>query len=84
MDKEDVAKGFSINLGSILMTVGSLGGLIVGILVAIGAAGQQLYGFAGDSGKVAVWLAVLPFFLCIAVASFMLSGQEQFIEEEKL
>jgi energy-coupling factor transport system substrate-specific component len=84
MDKEDVAKGFSINLGSILMTVGSLGGLIVGILVAIGAAGQQLYGFAGDSGKVAVWLAVLPFLLCVVVASFMLSGQEQFTEEEEL
>lgn len=84
MDKEDVSKGFAINLGSILMVIGSLGGLIVGILVAVGAAGQQLYGFTGDSGKVAVWLAVLPFLLCIAVASFMLSGQEQFTEEEEL
>ncbi|MDF1512533.1 MAG: QueT transporter family protein [Anaerolineae bacterium] len=84
MDKEDVAKGFAINLGSILMTVGALGGLIVGILVAIGVAGQQLYGFAGDSGKVAVWLAVLPFLAAILVASFMLSGQEQFTEEEEL
>ena len=44
----------------------------------------MLYGFAGDSDKVAVWLAVLPFLLCILVASFMLSGQEQFTEEEEL
>ena len=41
------------------MTVGALGGLIVGILVAVGIAGQQVYGFSGDSGQVAVWLAVL-------------------------
>jgi energy-coupling factor transport system substrate-specific component len=80
MDEADVAKGFSINLGSILMTVGALGGLIVGILVAIGAAGQQLYGFVGESGQVAVWLAVLPFLVLICIASFMLSGREQFTE----
>jgi len=84
MDEEDVAKGFAINLGAILMTVGSLGGLVVGILVAIGAAGQQLYGFAGDSGQVSVWLAVLPFLVLILVSSFMLSGREQFTAEEEL
>jgi energy-coupling factor transport system substrate-specific component len=84
MDKDDVAKGFAVNLGSILMTVGSLGGLIVGILVAIGVAGQQLYGFTGSSGQLAVWLAVLPFLVLIIVASFMLSGQEQFTAEEEL
>ncbi|RME75417.1 MAG: QueT transporter family protein [Chloroflexi bacterium] len=82
MDKEDVARGFATNLGSLLMIIGSLGGLIVGILVAIGAAGQQLYGFAGESGQVAVWLGVLPFLVLIIIASFMLSGQEQFVEEE--
>jgi energy-coupling factor transport system substrate-specific component len=81
MDKEDVGKGFATNLGSILMIVGSLGGLIVGILVATGAAGQQLYGFAGESGQTAVWLAVLPFILLVLVSSFMLSGREQFTEE---
>ncbi|MFN2236922.1 MAG: QueT transporter family protein, partial [Anaerolineales bacterium] len=82
MDEEDVAKGFSINLGAILMTVGALGGLIVGILVAIGAAGQQVYGFTGESGQLAVWLAVLPFLVLIIIASFMLSGREQFTEDE--
>jgi energy-coupling factor transport system substrate-specific component len=81
MDKEDVSKGFAVNLGSTLMTIGALGGLIVGILVAVGAAGQQVYGFAGESGQVAVWAVVLPFILLIAAASFMLSGQEQFVEE---
>ncbi len=81
MEKEDVGKGFATNLGSILMIVGSLGGLIVGILVATGAAGQQLYGFAGESGQTAVWLAVLPFILLVLVSSFMLSGREQFTEE---
>lgn len=78
MDKEDVSKGFAINLGSTLMIVGSLGGLIIGILVAIGVAGQELYGFAGLSGQVAVWAAVLPFIILILIASFMLSGREQF------
>ena len=81
MDKEDVSKGFAVNLGSTMMTVGALGGLIVGILVAVGAAGQQLYGFAGESGQAAVWVVVLPFILLVVVASFMLSGQEQFAEE---
>jgi energy-coupling factor transport system substrate-specific component len=81
MEKEDVAKGFAINLGAILMAVASLGGLIVGILVAIGAAGQELYGFAGESGQSAVWLAVLPFLVLIVIASFMLSGREQFAED---
>jgi len=76
-----VSKGFAVNLGSTLMTIGALGGLIVGILVAVGAAGQQVYGFAGESGQVAVWAVVLPFILLIVVASFMLSGQEQFVEE---
>jgi len=82
MDKEDVARGFSPNIGSILMIVGSLGGLIVGIMLAAGVAGQEIYGFAGVSGSVAVWAGVLPFLILIIIASFMLSGQEQFVEEE--
>lgn len=81
MKKEDVSAGMAKSLGTILMIVGSLGGLIVGILVATGAAGQALYGFAGSKGAVAVWVSVLPFLLVILVASYMLSGQEQFTEE---
>lgn len=82
MNKGDVAAGAGKTLGSLLMIVGSLGGLIVGLLVAVGAAGQQIYGFSGTQGSTAVWLAVLPFLLVIVVASFMLGGQEQFVEDE--
>jgi len=81
MDEEDVAPGFATMIGSILMIVGSLGGLIVGIMVALGAAGQQVYGFSGESGSVAVWVGVLPFLILIIIASFMLSGREQFVED---
>ena len=81
MNKEDVSSGFAVQLGSTVMTIGALGGLIIGILVAIGVAGQEFYGFAGESGQVAVWAAVLPFLLMVVVASFMLSGQEQFVED---
>ncbi len=80
MNKEDVGKAYGKTLGSILMIIGSLGGLIVGILVAVGAAGQELYGFAGQQGQAAVWLSVLPFLLMILIASLMLSGREQFVE----
>lgn len=81
MAEEEVAKGFAKTLGSIFMIVGSLGGLIVGVLVAVGAAGQTVYGFTGEQGQAAVWLSVLPFLLLIVLASFMLSGREQFVEE---
>ena len=82
MKPEDVSKGSAKELGSILMIVGSLGGLIVGILVASGLAGQTLYGFTGQQGQSAVWLSVLPFLALIVVASFMLSGREQFVDDE--
>jgi energy-coupling factor transport system substrate-specific component len=81
MKVEDVAPGMSKNLGTILMIVGSLGGLVVGVLVAAGAAGQALYGFTGTKGAAAVWISVLPFLLLIIVASLMLSGREQFVED---
>ncbi len=81
MDKDDVAVGFAKSLGSILMTVAAVGGLVVGVLVATGAAGQEAFGFAGQSGQIAVWLAVLPFLVLLIVSSFMLSGREQFEED---
>ncbi len=81
MKKEDVAPGKAKGLGTILMIVGSLGGLIVGILVATGVAGQALYGFTGNQGTAAVLSSILPFLIIIVFASFMLSGQEQFVED---
>lgn len=82
MNAEDVARGGAKQLGSILMMVGSLGGLIFGILAATSGAGQTVYGFTGNQGQPIVWLTVLPFLVVIIVASFMLSGREQFVEED--
>lgn len=82
MDKEDVAQGFTRGLGALLMIIGSIGGLIVGIGVSTGLYGQQLLQYSvGQRGQVGVWLSVLPFLILIVLASFMLSGREQFIEE---
>ncbi|MCD4671470.1 MAG: QueT transporter family protein [Anaerolineaceae bacterium] len=83
MDPEDVAAGKAINLGSILMIVGSIGGLVVGLLAAAGLAGQTVYGFTGEQGQAVVWASVLPFLILIVIASLMLSGREQFVEDEE-
>jgi energy-coupling factor transport system substrate-specific component len=61
MKEEDVAKGFGKGAGAALMIIGSLGGLVVGLLTSTGS--------------------VLPFLIIIIIASFMLSGREQFVEE---
>lgn len=82
MSVEDVAKGAGKQLGSILMLVGSLGGLIFGVLAATAGAGQTAYGFTGAQGQPIVWLTVLPFLVVIIVASLMLSGREQFVDED--
>ncbi len=81
MKEEDVAKGFGKGAGAALMIIGSLGGLVVGLLTSTGLAGQTLFGFTGESGQASVWLSVLPFLIMIVIASFMLSGREQFVEE---
>lgn len=81
MKEEDVAKGFGKGAGAALMIIGSLGGLVVGLLTSTGLAGQTLFGFTGESGQSSVWLSVLPFLIIIVIASFMLSGREQFVEE---
>lgn len=82
MNVEDVARGGAKQLGSILMMVGALGGLIFGILAATSGAGQTVYGFTGNQGQPIVWLTVLPFLVVIIVASIMLSGREQFVDED--
>jgi len=82
MDKEDVSRGFAKNIGALLMIVGAIGGLVVGLGISTGLYGQQLFQFGvGDTAQVGVWLGVLPFLALIVIASFMLSGQEQFVEE---
>jgi energy-coupling factor transport system substrate-specific component len=84
MDRSEVSAGFNRQLGAILMIVGALGGLIVGLGISTGLYAQQLFTFGqGNIGQVGVWLGVLPFLILIIVASFMLSGREQFVEEEE-
>jgi energy-coupling factor transport system substrate-specific component len=83
MDKADVSPGMNRSLGAILMVVGALGGLIVGLAVATGVAGEPLGRFTPGSGNLSVWVAVLPFLIVLIVASFMLSGQEQFVEGDE-
>ena len=83
MEPEDVSTGFARQLGSILLMVGAIGGLIVGFGVSTGLYGQQFFQFgAGSAGQVGVWLSVLPFLLLILIASFMLSGRELFVADE--
>lgn len=84
MSEKDVSAGFARSLGAILMIVGALGGLIVGLGIATGGFGQQLFQPGqGSTGQVGVWLGVLPFLILILVSSFMLSGREVFIEDEE-
>jgi energy-coupling factor transport system substrate-specific component len=83
MTKEEVAPPFGKFLGAVLMTLGAFGGLIIGAGISTGLYGQELFQFAaGTKGKIGVWLGVLPFLALILIASFMLSGREQFTEEE--
>ncbi len=82
MSPDEVGKGLQPKLGAILMMVGALGGLIIGDLVALGAAGQTLMGFTGEKGQISVTIAVLPFIILMIVAGFMLSGRELFTEED--
>lgn len=83
MSPEEVAPGFLKPLGAVLLAVGALGGLIIGLGISTDLYGQQLFQFGmGAKGKIGVWLGVLPFLALIFLASFMLSGREQFSPEE--
>lgn len=83
MPKEDVSAGFAKKLGGLCMILGSIGGLIVGIISSTGIYGQELFQFGtGEVGQVGVGVSVLPFLLLILAASFMLSGREQFVDDD--
>ena len=81
MSVEDVAPGKAKSLGSILMIVGALGGLVFGTMVALGAAGQTIYGFDGEQGNWTLFVIMIPFLALLVIAGLMLSGREQFTDE---
>jgi energy-coupling factor transport system substrate-specific component len=68
MTPDEVGRGFARHLGAILMAVGAIGGLVAGLA-------------AGKLRIAGTCLSVLPFLALMAIASFMLSGREQFAEE---
>jgi energy-coupling factor transport system substrate-specific component len=83
MRPEEVSGGMFKFVGTALMIVGALGGLIVGLGISTDLYGQHLFSFsAGTKGRVGVCLGVLPFLCLIVIASLMLSGREQFTDEE--
>ncbi|MCX5909459.1 MAG: QueT transporter family protein [Deltaproteobacteria bacterium] len=83
MNPEEVSRGFLKFVGALLMVLGTFGGLIIGLGISTGLYGQQLFRFgAGVKGEMGVWLSLLPFLGLILMASFMLSGREQFSGEE--
>lgn len=81
MDEDEVAPGFGRQLGALLVIIASFGGLILGVLVGTGVAGQVPFDFAGQTGQIGVVLAVAPFLILLIIGSIMLSGREQFVEE---
>jgi energy-coupling factor transport system substrate-specific component len=81
MDEDEVAPGFGRQLGALLVIIASFGGLILGVLVGTGVAGQVPFDFAGQTGQIGVVLAVAPFLVLLIIGSIMLSGREQFVEE---
>ena len=83
MRPEEVSGGVFRFVGAALMIVGALGGLIVGLGISTDLYGQHLFSFsAGVKGRVGVCLAVLPFLCLIMIASLMLSGREQFTDDD--
>ena len=83
MRPEEVSGGLLRFAGAALMIVGALGGLVLGLGISTDLYGQHLFSFsAGAKGRVGVWLGVLPFLCLIVIASLMLSGREQFTDEE--
>ena len=81
MSVEDVAPGKAKSLGSLLMIVGAIGGLVFGTMVALGAAGQTIYGFDGEQGNWTLFVVMIPFLALLVISGLMLSGREQFTDE---
>ncbi|MGQ9682687.1 MAG: QueT transporter family protein [Anaerolineae bacterium] len=83
MAPEDVSAAPALRLGGLLMIVGAIGGLIIGLAMAMGLSGQQVFAFAGQAGNVGIGVVVAIFVALIIVSGFLLGGREQFSEEEE-
>ena len=84
MTRQEVSRGLFRFAGAVLMIVGTLGGLVVGLGISTDLYGQHLFDFgAGVKGRIGVWLGVAPFLLLTVLASFMLSGREQFTDDQE-
>ncbi len=84
MRSDEVSRGLLKFVGALLMMVGALGGIIAGLGISTDLYGQQLFNFgAGVKGRIGVWLGVLPFLLAVVIASLMLSGREQFTDDQE-
>jgi len=83
MAPEDVPAAPALRLGGLLMIVGAIGGLIIGLAMAMGLSGQQVFAFAGQAGNVGTGVVVAIFVAVIIVSGFLLGGREQFSEEEE-
>jgi energy-coupling factor transport system substrate-specific component len=69
MNPDEVPASRLQTVGNILMWVGGIGALVLGLILG-GAAG-------GAPGGLGVGLGLIPFLVCIVVASFLLGGREQ-------
>jgi energy-coupling factor transport system substrate-specific component len=84
MRREDVSRGFLRFVGALLLIVGALGGIVAGLGISTDLYGQQLFNFgAGAKGRAGVCLGVLPFLTAMVFGGLMLSGREQFTEDEE-
>jgi energy-coupling factor transport system substrate-specific component len=69
MEPDEVPASRLQTVGNVLMWVGGIGALVVGLLLGSAAGGAP--------GGLGVGLGLIPFLICIVVASFLLGGREQ-------
>jgi len=80
MRPEDVSPSVSPRLGQLLVWIGAIGGVIVGLIIALGLYNQAMAaaGFGkGTQGGVALAIIMIPFIALVFIGGWMLGGKEQ-------